>query len=122
LTDRDQAGILVQRGGRGLGRERAQEDALMLRRAMVMAFCLVVAVMLAGAPQRIQAESSSEKEKKEEKKQKKKKKPEDKGKSGGNATDGVNRMFDSFKKNEGGVKDDAGKVKKSVNDTYDKSK
>jgi len=97
----------------------------MHRRATVMAFCLVVAVVLSGVPQRILADPSGEKQKKEEekrKKEKKNKKSEDRGKGGGNATDRVNKMFDGFKKNQGGVKDDAGKVKKSVNDTYDTSK
>ncbi len=84
---------------------------------MVLSFVVAAAVCIAPAP--VAAEPSAEKQKsgKSEKKNAK-----DRAKRKGQPAEGVNRMYDGFKKGSGAAKDDAGKVRKSVNDAYDRTK
>ena len=95
---------------------------------MVMVFCIITAVVLCGIPQLSMAGSSSENEKKEEKKEKNKKKGKketesnEKAKSSNDPVGGVNKIYDGFKKGSGGVKDDADKSRKSINDSWQRSK
>ncbi|MHB8843844.1 MAG: hypothetical protein ACYC7L_03770 [Nitrospirota bacterium] len=87
----------------------------MVCRMKVMAFCLIAAALLCGAPQRGLAEdSAAKKDKKTAEEDKDKKESEDKNKDG-NFKDGVNRAYDEFKK-------ETEKGKKNLNELYDRSK
>ena len=108
-----------------------EAGSIRMGRMMIMMIGLAIAVAMSGGPQSSRAEASTVKEQKEdkknrkqkkEKKDKKGKKSDDKAMRGDNPVDSVNKAFDGFKKGSGGVKDDAGKARNSVNDTYDRSK
>ena len=87
----------------------------MVRRMMVMAFCLAAAALVCGVPQRALAEDAAAKtDKKAAEEEKDKKGTKDENKEG-NFKDGVNRAYDEFKK-------EAEKGKKNLNDLYDRSK
>ena len=86
----------------------------MVRRMMVMAFCLVVAALLCGVTQPSVAEDSAKKDQKatEEKRNEGNAKEENKEEG---FRDGVNRAFDGLKK-------ETAKGKKNLNDLYDREK
>ncbi len=97
-----------------------------MRTAAVIALRCVVAAALCGAPQVALAQNSTEqqKEKKEEKKasEQKPEKKDDKAKKKSDPRGEVNRLYDSFKKSAEPAKKEAGSLRKSINDAWDKLK
>jgi septal ring factor EnvC (AmiA/AmiB activator) len=104
-----------------------EKEDLMRKAAAIVLRC-VVAAALCGAPQVVFAQNVTEqqKEKTEQKKEKKTKeqkvKKDDKAKKKSDLVAEVNRIYDSFKKSEEPVKKEAGSLRKSINDTWDKFK
>lgn len=84
----------------------------MVRRLMVMVYCLVVAMVLCGGPQLAAAEEQQAKEKAAAQKQDEKDATEENKE--GNFRDGINRAFDELKK-------ETAKGKKNLNDLYERS-
>ncbi len=99
-----------------------------MRKAAVIVLRCVVAAALCGAPRVVFAQNSTgqQNEKKEQKKEKmdtgKKVKADDKAKKNIDPRAEVNRIYDSFKKSEEPVKKEAGSLRKSINDAWDKLK
>jgi hypothetical protein len=98
-------------------------------RVVLVIFALAVWTLSGASDTR--AQTSAEQQQKKEKKGKKEKKKaaeqkqtkqENKEKKKSEPAAGVNRMYDSFKKNQGPAKDDAGSLRKSTNDAWDKAK
>jgi hypothetical protein len=96
---------------------------------VVLAIFALAVWTLSGASD-ICAQTSAEQQKKEKKEKKENKKAteqkqtkqDNKAKKKSEPAAGVNRMYDSFKKNQGPVKDDAASLRKSTNDAWNKSK
>ncbi len=95
-----------------------------MRKVAAIVLRCVVAAALCGAPQIVFAQDSTQqKEKKEQKKTTEQKvKKDDKAKKKSDPTAEVNRIYDSFKKSEEPVKKEAGSLRKSINDAWDKLK
>jgi hypothetical protein len=91
-----------------------QEEEMMVNRMKIMAFCLVAAALLSGVPQRGLAADSEKKDKKAAKESKDTEDSKDKNKDE-NFRDGINRAFDSFKK-------ETDKGKKNLNDLNEREK
>jgi hypothetical protein len=100
-------------------------------RVVLVIFALAVWTV-SGAPEicaqtSVEQQQQQKKEKKEKKEKKKaaeqkQTKQDDKAKKKGEPAAGVNKMHDSFKKNQGPAKDDADSLRKSTNDAWDKAK
>ncbi len=105
-----------------------------MQKAVAIVLSCVVAVALCGAPQGAFAQNSAEQQKKEKKNDKKEQKKEkgatekkqmkkdDKAKTESDPRAGVNRAYDSFKKSTEPAKKEAGSLRKSINDAWDRLK
>ena len=84
----------------------------MVRRLMIMAFCLVAAIVLSGGPLPAASEEKQAKEKTADQKQNEKKAKEEN--KDGSITDGVNRAFEQ-------IGNEAQKIEKNLKGLYERS-
>ncbi len=102
----------------------------MSKAAVIVLRYVVLAATLCGAPQMVLAQNSTEQQKEDKTEQKKKNKTteqkqtkkDDKAKKKSDPAGEVNQIYDDFKKSTEPAKKEAGSLRKSINDAWDKLK